>query len=479
MPDTVDALVESKRGFVIAAAGCGKTEAIARAVAKMESGSRCLVLTHTHAGVKAIRDRMVKHSVAPRAVRVETIASWALRYASSFPSLSGQTELKPTGRAWSTVYGAAHRVLQSAAVKDVVRASYSRVFVDEYQDCILPQHRLVTAISDLVPCCILGDPLQGIFGFHEPLVDWAQVRDGFEELPALTTPWRWSGNTRLGSALLGLREALLSGAAINLRAAPFQWTALPADRNEHPRAQAQVCLSRLSRSGSIVALRQWARECHAVGQLLRGTFTCMEEMDCNDLMGWAQRMENAGGIERVALVLALAKDCFSGLADPLRTIQHALDAGRLPDPQRMTKSVELAKSVCAGAAEDGGLRALPKVFDQIDRIPEGRLFRRELWRDGRKAVLAGSTGAEGTFYEAAWEVRNRLRHLGRALEHRTISRTLLVKGLEFEHAIVLDASEHNARNLYVAMTRATQSLTVCSVNPVIRYEPALAPAGTA
>jgi len=476
MPDTVDALVESRRGYVIAAAGCGKTEAIARAVAKMDSGSRCLVLTHTHAGVKAIRDRMVKHSVAPRAVRVETIASWALRYASSFPSLSGQTELKPTGRAWSTVYGAAHRVLQSAAVRDVVRASYSRVFVDEYQDCVLPQHRLISAISDLVPCCILGDPLQGIFGFHEPLVDWAQLRDDFEELPPLTTPWRWSGNTRLGSALLGLREALLSGAAINLRAAPFQWTALPADKNEHPRAQAQVCLSRLSRSGSIVALRQWARECHAVGQLLRGTFTCMEEMDCNDLMGWAQQMEKVSGIERVALVLALAKDCFSGLADPLRTIQNSLAGGRLPNPQKMKKSVELAKSVCAGAAADG-FRALPKVFDEIDHIPEGRLFRRELWRDGRKAVVASSSEAEGALCEAAWEVRNQLRHLGRALEHRTISRTLLVKGLEFEHAIVLDANEHNARNLYVAMTRPTQSLTVCSENPVVEYGPALATLG--
>lgn len=475
MPDTVDALVESKRGFVIAAAGCGKTEAIARAVARMEPGSRCLVLTHTHAGVKAIRDRMAKHSVAPRAVRVETIASWALRIASSFPTLSGQTEFKPTGGEWSTVYGAANRVLPSAAVRDVVRSSYSRVFVDEYQDCISSQHLLITAICDLVPCCVLGDPLQGIFGFREPLVDWAQVRGTFEELPALTTPWRWSGNTRLGSALLGVREALLSGAAINLRAAPFQWTALPADKNEHPRAQAQVCLSRLSRTGSIVALRQWARECHAVGQLLRGTFTCMEEMDCNDLMGWAQRMEKVSGIERVALVLALAKDCFSGLAEPLRTIQNSLDGGRLPDPKRMKKSIELAKSVCEGAAEDG-FRALPKVFDQIDRIPEGRLFRRELWRDSRKAVVAGGSGVQGTLGEAAWEVRNRLRHLGRALEHRTISRTLLVKGLEFEHAIVLDANEHNARNLYVAMTRPTQSLTLCSVDPVVQHTPALLPA---
>ena len=48
------ALARSARGAMIAAAGCGKTEVIASAVANYGGGKE-LVLTHTHAGVEAIR----------------------------------------------------------------------------------------------------------------------------------------------------------------------------------------------------------------------------------------------------------------------------------------------------------------------------------------------------------------------------------------------------------------------------------------
>lgn len=43
-----------------------------------------------------------------------------------------------------------------------------------------------------------------------------------------------------------------------------------------------------------------------------------------------------------------------------------------------------------------------------------------------------------------------------------------VTGLEFEHALILDASEHDA-NFDVAVTRPTKSLTVCSRDPVISF----------
>jgi hypothetical protein len=37
--------------------------------------------------------------------------------------------------------------------------------VDEYQDCSLDQHELICLLSEILPCRILGDPLQGIFSF--------------------------------------------------------------------------------------------------------------------------------------------------------------------------------------------------------------------------------------------------------------------------------------------------------------------------
>jgi predicted ATP-dependent endonuclease of OLD family len=45
--------------------------------------------------------------------------------------------------------------------------------------------------------------------------------------------------------------------------------------------------------------------------------------------------------------------------------------------------------------------------------------------------------------------------------------TLLLEGLEADVAVILDASELDARNLYVAMTRAARCLVICGPKPVL------------
>jgi hypothetical protein len=57
--------------------------------------------------------------------------------------------------------------------------------------------------------------------------------------------------------------------------------------------------------------------------------------------------------------------------------------------------------------------------------------------------------ARGEVGDVAWEVRDRARRDGRRIERRIVSRTLLIKGLEFDQAIVLNADELDAKNLYV------------------------------
>src|ERR1700756_2059458 len=74
-------------GSMIAPAGCGKPEQIA--LSTQIAGGRRLILTHTHAGVDALRKRLKKHKVPSDKCRVETIAGWCLRYALSFPKRSG------------------------------------------------------------------------------------------------------------------------------------------------------------------------------------------------------------------------------------------------------------------------------------------------------------------------------------------------------------------------------------------------------
>jgi hypothetical protein len=77
-------------------------------------------------------------------------------------------------------------------------------------------------------------------------------------------------------------------------------------------------------------------------------------------------------------------------------------------------------------------------------------------------------GTEGlSFHEAAIRVREQNRLGGRPLPRRAVGSTLLLKGLEAEVAVILNASALDARNLYVAMTRGSKSLTVCAPSPVL------------
>ena len=58
--------------------------------------------------------------------------------------------------------------------------------------------------------------------------------------------------------------------------------------------------------------------------------------------------------------------------------------------------------------------------------------------------------------------RENTRRIGRKLSKRVIARTILIKGLEFDHAIIMDAHLFDRKNLYVALTRASKTVTIIS-----------------
>jgi DNA helicase-2/ATP-dependent DNA helicase PcrA len=64
-------------------------------------------------------------------------------------------------------------------------------------------------------------------------------------------------------------------------------------------------------------------------------------------------------------------------------------------------------------------------------------------------------------------VREENRLLGRPLPKRAVGSTLLLKGLEAEVAVVLNTEGMSAQHLYVAMTRGSMKLVVCSASPIL------------
>jgi hypothetical protein len=77
-------------------------------------------------------------------------------------------------------------------------------------------------------------------------------------------------------------------------------------------------------------------------------------------------------------------------------------------------------------------------------------------------------GPDGlSFHDAAMRMREQNRLIGRPLPKRAVGSTLLLKGLEAEVAVILNAGGMNARHLYVAMTRGSKALTVCSSTRIL------------
>jgi len=156
MPEAAD-LIALGNAAMVAPAGHGKTEIIANVAAL---GRRALILTHTHAGVHAIRSRMKRLGVPHSAVAVDTIAGWCMRYSHAFPGVAKPPpDMPKTGAEWEQLYQGAALALQVSAVREVVAASYDRILLDEYQDCGGSQHALAIAISGIVPTLIFGDPM--------------------------------------------------------------------------------------------------------------------------------------------------------------------------------------------------------------------------------------------------------------------------------------------------------------------------------
>jgi len=111
--------------------------------------------------------------------------------------------------------------------------------------------------------------------------------------------------------------------------------------------------------------------------------------------------------------------------------------------------------------------AVAHALEAIHATKDVRVFRPPVLGGCIRALklAAGTSGL--SLHEAAIRVRERNRHGGRMLPSRAVGSTLLLKGLEAQVAVVLDAHELDVRNLYVALTRGSKKLVVCSRSPVL------------
>jgi DNA helicase-2/ATP-dependent DNA helicase PcrA len=399
---------------------------------------------------------------------VDTIASWALRYTQSFPQTSGiQNPLPKTKAAWDSVYDAARNLMARQPIRNILQASYSGVYVDEYQDCTIQQHNLVSAIAAVLPTRLLGDPLQGIFDFGQNRpIDWERdVTPNFPELPTLDRPWRWeSKNTQLGQWLTTIRQNLLNRRPISLVGAPVRWESIP---TVNPIIQqVSVCLE-IGRHApdTVVVFCGMPQQCHYAASRLKGLYQCVEAIETQDLFLGGTKIETTHGPLRAAAVIDFAAKCLTKIGTVLGRVKTVYQSGSIPNTRQgqLSNTYDLLRQV----AQDDSYAVIIRALEQISSIPQAVMYRRELFNEMIRGLRAALVEGNGTLSDALWLVRNRTRFTGRRLGRCVVGTTLLVKGLEFDHAIILDADGMDSKDLYVALTRGAKSLTIFSRSQTI------------
>ena len=115
-------------------------------------------------------------------------------------------------------------------------------------------------------------------------------------------------------------------------------------------------------------------------------------------------------------------------------------------------------AVAEGASDE----ALLELMDGFHRREATRPFRREMFFAMRSALRIKSVRQFDNLADAIWEVQNRISHAGRIIGKRSIGSTLLLKGLEFDHTVIVYADNMTRKDWYVALTRATTSVTIVS-----------------
>ena len=464
-------LIQSQRGFVVAPAGCGKTFLIARAVANHTAG-RELILTHTHAGVDAIRLHLRTCGAKSSQFTLTTIASWSLLYAVSYPMTSEIMADKPrTQGEWDSVYAGALRLLDDPRIARVPQLSYSGALVDEYQDCTRPQHAVITALANLIPMRVLGDPLQGIFDFGENVpIDWStDVESVFEALPGLEVPWRWKkGNVELGDWLGRVRQSLDHGQPVDLSDAPtnsVQW--IQVEEGQATNTQLDICYRLLrEETGPLAAIHNMPKQCQYVAQRLRGNYQCAEAVECPELLQYSAQIENTLGPHRAAAVVEFVCCCIAGLRGKLTHVRRALSEGRAPQPSRYRVNRSLIEAIARVCGSDS-IGPVRELVTELLRVPECHGYRWEPLRDFQRGLRGFMLGEAETLADAVWSVRDRSRRIGRSLPRRVVGTTKLLKGLEFDTAVLMDAQSLSRKDLYVALTRASKRLIVLSATPLL------------
>lgn len=465
----IDAFLSANMSMILAPAGYGKTYTIADCINSYRGKKKILVLTHTHAGVASLKEKFEQMHLSSSLYHLETICSFALNFTKIYHII--KEEIPSSSDVDSLFYFAvehATKILRAQPIKRYLSIKYDHLIVDEYQDCTEMQHQMILALAATLKTHILGDPLQGIFGFRrEPIVDFsdASFSPFNENCQSLEIPWRWNnaGKNALGQELLSIRNKLLSSNTIDLRNY-HEIKVVIAPENDYAvsRSSYKNEIYNALRDNSVLLIHPMSESIEPRKKFIQQfpQLRMIESIDDKSFYSSCMSFDSLHGYSLVGNIV----DLMRVIGTKTKINVWFNDSGRLKNKRSVAEQQirENLETIISSLTTRKSYITVVELIKAIEQLPDVKVYRKDFLRDICKALQdADHLGISAT--EAMERNRNVLRRKGRIIQGKGIGTTLLTKGLEFDTVVVLNAHRFtDKRHLYVALTRCCKRLIIIS-----------------
>ncbi|MCI5544323.1 MAG: AAA family ATPase [Azospirillum sp.] len=445
--------IEKDKSILIAPAGYGKTYSICKCLEIVTK--KHLVLTHTNAGVASIREKLKKLNVPSKNYHVETIASYCEKYVSSY----GPEDLFPieTTQRYKDLYIAASNLLENKIIQSIIRETYEGVFVDEYQDCSVSQHKFIVSLSKIIKVHILGDPMQAIFNFNDELINWETIKD-FGYFYKLDKPQRWlqSGYNELGQNLHNIRNDIDNNTPIVIEnyKSIEKWNF------------SEIDISRMA--GSLFSKMQGLSSQQSLLVIYYDSRLYKNRMNLCKKFKWLKNVEPFDKKENFNLAKSIQTLDSSNYYDFFYThfrdffmsteFDEFFSCKGIKSKRDITKEDTIKNILTIKKALDTNF-TLELFYAFINYIIIDLKLRayNDTFYDLQHAIYKSILN-KISIEDAMRQIHKIRKIQGRSIQGKYVGTTLLTKGLEFDTVVVLYPHKMNSNNLYVAMTRASKRL---------------------
>ena len=470
-------------------AGCGKTfhgAEYAREIAGRINGGRVLILTHTHAACDVFASRTRRTATR---VDIRTIDSLIAQIASAYhtslglPGDTGAWARQNNGYAVLAARVAA-LLRASAMIGQSLAERYPIVICDEHQDASAEQHSVAMACHKAgASVRVFGDPMQRIYGRSaNSLIEadnrrWEELKRDADIYEELDEPHRWAdGSDSLGRWILEARDALREGGKVNLRHSLPPSVSVIVAENRSPKpggyqltsAEGKPIYDLVNSMKSLLVLASYNETVRNLRAFFGRSLPIWEghtRENLSGLIGLVQKDRGNAACIASALVTFLngVATGFSASAYGNTLLAEVTEGCVAKRSGKPAKLQALGRLILDQPNHEGVANVLRKLNELIATDPSFENVKLDHRQEFWDAIRIGQFDDP---YEGFAELSRRRSYARPALPPKAISTIHKAKGLECSDVLVMPCDAKHFGNsfaprcrLYVAMSRATRSLT--------------------